>query len=72
MSILTRILRNKRINRARKLLALISLARMASKESLAVLETYCRRAAPGLKDYAKLICAETRLAVNKRYGSCGR
>lgn len=70
MKILKRMLKSKRVGWGRKLLALIGLARIASRESLAVLGAYRRQAVPGLKGYTKLICDETRIAVNKKYG-CG-
>ena len=61
MTILKRILNNKRAGWEKKLLALISLAHMASKESIEVLKTYYfRNPDPEMKYYAKLALDEAK------------
>ena len=53
MIILKRILNNKQAGWEKKLLALISLAHMASKESIAILEEYCNDPDPNMGIFAK-------------------
>jgi len=60
MTILKRILNNKKGGWEKKLLALISLAHMASKESIEVLEAYYKNPDPEMKEYAKLALDEAK------------
>jgi len=63
MTILKRMLNNKKMGWERKLLALLSLAKMASKESLEIIEDYCRNPDPGMKEYARLALGEARYLI---------
>lgn len=60
MGILKRMLNNKRASWEKKLLALIGLAHMASKESIEVLEAYYRNPDPEMELFAKLALDEAK------------
>jgi hypothetical protein len=66
MIILKRILNNKRAGWEKKLLALISLAHMASKESIGVLRAYYRNPDPEMRYYAKLALNEAEYLAQAR------
>ena len=56
--ILQKMLMDEKAERIKKVLALISLARMASEESIGVLERYYESAGAGMKVYVKLALDE--------------
>ena len=60
VQILKRMLTNQKSERIRKLLALISLARMASSASIEVLEEYSEQADVSMKIYVKSALDEAR------------
>ncbi|OFZ22392.1 MAG: hypothetical protein A3D92_22355 [Bacteroidetes bacterium RIFCSPHIGHO2_02_FULL_44_7] len=58
-------LKNKKVDWVKKLLALVSLAQMASRDSLRILESYCRNPDPQMKTYARLALAEAAWKVDR-------
>ena len=58
--VLQAMLKNKRVDWIKKLLALMSLAQIASQESLRILDSYCKNPDPQMKIYARLAFAEAK------------